>query len=981
MSDTITAAAGATISDTNSSGTGTPQAQTQSSSPSATTDNKTDQPAHHVIFVVHGMGRQLEVPFGNYEKNECTRTVLQSQFHELETNVHIIPIEWHAKLHSMVDERMALASLRTVPKVRLVMNDYMADILYYFNPHFGTQIVRMIVDELNEAYDLFLEKHPDFNGKISVYALSLGGVAMFDILTCQDDDDAEEEQSEASTAATGNPARAEVKTEETKEGEKDCVQEPPTKKARVRKQDQPKFRAVIPKLKFRPEYLFTVGSPVGAVMVMRNLDWETFHPPDDIIHHNLFHPFDPLGYRLEPLIDPVFAGVPAAIISSYQSQLFPSLLSLPSLPSLQLPESISAFWENRVPTLPRPSIPTLSSISSMTQSLKAGRWLPGSGSNATSARADEEGHGGSNSTSDSEEEDGEDIGANVSAAAEGDTDRNVSSSVTSVSDADEAKDDKATTTEKDESRSNNWEPESMMDGGDASVSEFMGAATAATYLELQSEDASTSGAGTSGGRQADVAAIKAQNDTTTESPQKGGRQPPARRPSLGPRRISSRVEEDVATSGTTAAGAAESKRAMMDVAEENYLSATEEGGASVTTTAQEKALGVGAKSDVIQESIVRSMPEGSSSASTSNADDTKVDTEESNNATTTKKTVHVEGKATKLPYRIDHVLQETTVDQYTNEYLLGMRSHFKYWANKDVAYHILRTLLEPVDPEAESKVLDLKLSMPVPVSTTNGAKEAAEAKAKAASMAAAAGSSAATTRARSGTLGSIASDAEANNSNKKQNRMSFSFSFFGGQSSTNSSSDDLTIQQQLSDEQERLRKRRQRREEEEEEGRGQREQGQVDGDFEMMDEEGELFGYQYSSDLDMVAASRASVGWTRGTGSGSKSFATTKVSRTSAKTLFQSSPWSKKQGGGEAEVVESSHTRTMSTTSTERSSGSKKRISVERTSSSSTSVAVASTSTSALTSSEEEESAIVEVDVPELARPAKLHHRAARVEE
>jgi hypothetical protein len=25
--------------------------------------------AHHVIFVVHGMGRQLEVPFGNYEKN------------------------------------------------------------------------------------------------------------------------------------------------------------------------------------------------------------------------------------------------------------------------------------------------------------------------------------------------------------------------------------------------------------------------------------------------------------------------------------------------------------------------------------------------------------------------------------------------------------------------------------------------------------------------------------------------------------------------------------------------------------------------------------------------------------------------------------------------------------------------------------------------------------------------------------------------
>jgi hypothetical protein len=47
---------------------------------------------------------------------ENTKTVLQSQFHDLKTDVHIIPIEWHAKLHSMVDPRMSLASLRTVPK-------------------------------------------------------------------------------------------------------------------------------------------------------------------------------------------------------------------------------------------------------------------------------------------------------------------------------------------------------------------------------------------------------------------------------------------------------------------------------------------------------------------------------------------------------------------------------------------------------------------------------------------------------------------------------------------------------------------------------------------------------------------------------------------------------------------------------------------------------------------------------------------------
>lgn len=139
------------------------------------------------------------------------------------------------------------------------MNDYMADILYYFNPHFGTQIVQMIVEELNEAYDTFIENHPDFNGKISVYALSLGGVAMFDILTCQDDDDEPEKEDAATTT---NTAGAEDQEE---------VREPPVKKARVRKQDQPKFKAVIPKLKFRPEYLFTVGSPVGMFIRLLQL--------------------------------------------------------------------------------------------------------------------------------------------------------------------------------------------------------------------------------------------------------------------------------------------------------------------------------------------------------------------------------------------------------------------------------------------------------------------------------------------------------------------------------------------------------------------------------------------------------------------------------------------------------------------------------------------------------------------------------------
>lgn len=125
----------------------------------------------------------------------------------------------------------------------------------------------MIVDELNEAYETFLAKHPDFNGKISVYALSLGGVAMFDILTCMDDDEPEDKHKEADQKTPEQKASTNTSDPASSTSAPSTVtasQERP----RIRKQDQPKFNSIIPKLKFRPDYLFTVGSPVGRTFAL-----------------------------------------------------------------------------------------------------------------------------------------------------------------------------------------------------------------------------------------------------------------------------------------------------------------------------------------------------------------------------------------------------------------------------------------------------------------------------------------------------------------------------------------------------------------------------------------------------------------------------------------------------------------------------------------------------------------------------------------
>ncbi len=47
------------------------------------------------------------------------------------------------------------------------------------------------------------------------------------------------------------------------------------------------------KLPFNPKHLFTFGSPVAAVMVMRGLNPTDYHLPETCRLHNIYHLYDP----------------------------------------------------------------------------------------------------------------------------------------------------------------------------------------------------------------------------------------------------------------------------------------------------------------------------------------------------------------------------------------------------------------------------------------------------------------------------------------------------------------------------------------------------------------------------------------------------------------------------------------------------------------------------------------------------------------
>lgn len=74
-------------------------------------------------------------------------------------------------------------------------------------------------------------------------------------------------------------------------------------------------RVNFPKLKFEPSIFFALGSPISMFLTVRGLDkiGEDYKLPTCPFFYNIFHPFDPVAYRVETLIDPSFELKPVLV--------------------------------------------------------------------------------------------------------------------------------------------------------------------------------------------------------------------------------------------------------------------------------------------------------------------------------------------------------------------------------------------------------------------------------------------------------------------------------------------------------------------------------------------------------------------------------------------------------------------------------------------------------------------------------------------
>ncbi|KAK5853329.1 hypothetical protein PBY51_007125 [Eleginops maclovinus] len=298
----------------------------------------------HIVFVVHGIGQKMDQ--GRIIRNtsmmrDAARKMEEKHFSDRTTeHVEFLPVEWRSKL-ALDGDRVDSITPDKVRGLRDMLNSSAMDIMYYTSPLYRDEITRGLTLELNRLYSLFCMRNPDFekNGKVSIVSHSLGCVITFDIMTGWDPVRFHHQEL---------PDPEEAKARWPNDEERHLQEQLRLTRLRLRDlEDQ--FQGLrtsscaVPALKFKVENFFCMGSPLAVFLALRGIRPGNSCVQDHILPSsickrlfNIFHPTDPVAYRLEPLILKHYSNIAPVQIHWYNTtsptrydQVRPTLLNPP----------------------------------------------------------------------------------------------------------------------------------------------------------------------------------------------------------------------------------------------------------------------------------------------------------------------------------------------------------------------------------------------------------------------------------------------------------------------------------------------------------------------------------------------------------------------------------------------------------------------------------------------------------------------------
>lgn len=344
----------------------------------------------HLVLVTHGIGQRLGLRLDSinfvHDVNTLRKTMkavygsapdLQAlSADSINCRVQVLPIAWRHLLdfpkQSLKQNRKEFdlgdadddfdddypslqdITVEGVPAVRNLITDLAMDVLLYQSAY-REHIATIVQQECNRVYQLFKER-TGFSGKVSLCGHSLGSAVLFDILCRQED-------------AKTRPRRVSSKT------------------AREVIHDQANL-----KLDFEVENFFALGSPIALFQMLKGRTiagrqsltstYGTAIPtspfdPDPMINDpfdiaatkptrgpnlqkdiipittsspkcnelfNIFHPTDPIAYRMEPLISGAMAQLKSQPLPYTKKGLFaaPGIANI----SARVGQQVMSSWYN-----------------------------------------------------------------------------------------------------------------------------------------------------------------------------------------------------------------------------------------------------------------------------------------------------------------------------------------------------------------------------------------------------------------------------------------------------------------------------------------------------------------------------------------------------------------------------------------------------------------------------------------------------------